>query len=481
VKSTLRLTAVCLGILIGVAAAAGLADPSPRVETVDSAGARQVYVPKTQPSDATALPRIEILDIDGARSVFVPKPADPTTKPADLYARIGGIPADAKPVASGDLSSLRGNVLLTGDSYTASGGIVANLYDPTPGTPESPTLATVSIPTGKQVNVAVGVKLGGVRFVGGGLSDGNGKLKNTNGKLAAVIVNDRCKLESVEVTRAGGVGILFQGGDQQGGKFIPALIESYGLHPHHNGTSGRMVRARGDNVNRGSGFLEVDTHLHHDNIGGANSDAANKGTQTSDHLCVNLRVHDEEEGAAWYDISCWNCVLVNPDIQHITTDTPEKYRAVGVRFELNCYGTYASGIYGGYIGDMPGSAVAVDESSNIEIKGVRIGPCAQALEVRQLTRADDPGDGGLDPAKWLTDARKRAGPGRPGGGKLAWEVIDLRFTDNVLLPGAGPISLSGAGSDKKKDRPPFTKDLRLSKNRITVEHNTGNVVVKIAA
>jgi hypothetical protein len=305
------------------------------------------------------------------------------------------------------VSSFRGNVLVTGDVYTASGGIVANLYDPTPGSPDKPTLATIKV--AKQVNVVAGAKLAGVKFDGGGLA------KDTNGKNAAVIFNDRCEISDVEVTRAVGVGALFQGGDQSGGKFTPARIKSYRLNAHHNGTSGRMVRARGDNVAKGSGFLEVASHLWGNNHGGKKSDAANKATQTSDHLMVDPVVEDEADGGLWWDISCWNTIVLNPTIRHITASDPKQYfKGQGIRWELNAFGTYPSGVYGGSIGDVAGSAVAVDESGNIEIVGVSIGACVNALELRQLTRSDDPGDGGTDPAKWLNDS-PASGRTRPAG------------------------------------------------------------------
>src|SRR4051794_36090058 len=89
-------------VLILAPLAAALADA--RVETVDDAGAHKVYVPQTQPSDTQPLPRVEVLDVDGMRSVFIPQRIDPTTKPTGLYAEIGGIPVDAKPFASGDVS-----------------------------------------------------------------------------------------------------------------------------------------------------------------------------------------------------------------------------------------------------------------------------------------------------------------------------------------------------------------------------------------
>lgn len=446
----------CIGLIVSGAARIAFGDKLTITVDIDGGKVRSVTVDPLPAVDPPAPPATKPID---------PPATQPTTQPAPpaagLYSEIGGIPGGAKAVASGDVSKLSGNVLLTGGDYTASGGISANLYDPTPDTP-----ATVAIASGHQVDVSAGVKLGGIHFVGGGLA------KDTNGKNAAVVVNDRCELHSVEVTKAAGVGILFQGGDQSGGVFTPARIKSFDLHAHHNGTSGRMIRARGDNVTPGSGFHEVRSELAFNNHGGKKSDAANKGTQTSDYLGEDLWIHDEADGGQWFDIACWNVILRNPRIERITTET-DWYRAVGIRWELNAFGTYPSGVYGGFIGDLAGSAVAANESGNVEVVGVHIGACRNALELRQLTRDDDPGDGGTDPAKWLTDKARRVGPGRPGApkGTPGWYVYRVVFKQNTLADKAGPLMLSDAGGDTKK--------IRQAANAITITGNTGNVNVKI--
>lgn len=371
-----------------------------------------------------------------------------------LYQEIGGIPAGAKQVAAGDLSSLVGDVLLTSaGGYSASGKISANIYAKTPG-------ALVKANGTQQVQLAKGIKLAGVCFEGFGLE------KSTDGTKAGVVTDDSCQLHSVEVRKSVGVGILFKG----------SKLISYDLHSHNNGTSGRMIRSRGDNVHEGSGFHEVRSHLHHNNIGGKKSDAANKATQTSDHFCEDIKVHDEADGGLWYDIACWNITIARPEIRDITTSA-EWYRGVGLRFELNAYGTYPSTVTGGYIGEVSGAAIAINESSNIRIWGMKFGKCKLTLEVRQQTRDDDPGDGGSDASKWLKDANKRLGPGRGGDAKLGWEVFEVHFTDNTLNAGAGPLGLS----DSKGTIKPFTTDLRLGKNNIVIKDNTGNIDVQIPA
>jgi hypothetical protein len=116
-------------VLLLAPLAAALADPS--VETVDAGGKRAVYIPQTQPSDATALPRIEVLDIDGLRSIFIPKPADPTTKPTDAVPYPAIPDFAAQPGA--DLSKLPRDAALPDGDYTTSGNIKFNVVALNPG------------------------------------------------------------------------------------------------------------------------------------------------------------------------------------------------------------------------------------------------------------------------------------------------------------------------------------------------------------
>jgi hypothetical protein len=369
------------------------------------------------------------------------------------------IPASYTVLSGSDLSAADGQHRVKAGNYTINSLSLKNGADLRAETPGS---VIVNVPKGKQVTLGKNVTLCGIVFTGGGLS------KDTDGTHAQVVTDDGAYLHTVRVTKSVGVGILMKG----------TGLTSWYLECDSNGTSGRMIRSRGVNQKPGSGYTEMYAHLHHNNIGGKKSDAANKATQTSEFYSKGLRIHNEDDGGQWFDISCWNCVLDEPYIYDIKTSA-EWFRGMGVRYELNCFGTYPSAIYKGRIERVAGAAVSVDESSNIEVTDSVIGKCQVAAEFRQLTRSDDPGDGGTQ-GPWPKGPNKRQGPGRPGApsGTPGWVVHTITFARNHYLADAGPMTLSGAGNDGNR---PFTKDLKQSTNKISFVDETwdGGEKIKI--
>jgi len=341
------------------------------------------------------------------------------------------IPASYQLFNGNDFSSADGQYKVKAGDYTLNSLSFKTGVDLRAITPGS---VVVHIPKGKQATFNKNVTLCGITFVDGGVA------KDTNGKNAMLVTNDGVYLHTVRVTKAVGVGILMKG----------TGLTSWYLEADHNGTSGRMMMSRGTNQKPGSGYTEMYPHLHHNNIGGKKSDAANKGTQTSEYYSKGAEIDNEDDGGQWFDISCWNCVIEEAYIHDIKTSA-EWFRGVGVRFELNCYGTYPSGVYRSRIERTAGSAFAANESSNLALADCVIGKCYNAAELRQLTRDDDPGDGGTT-GPWPKGPGNRQGPGRPGApaGTLGWVTYNINFARNHYLVDAGPITLSDAGSDTKK-------------------------------
>jgi hypothetical protein len=372
------------------------------------------------------------------------------------------IPATHVAFNGSDLSNLDGNYRLKPGTYTVNSNSLKTGVDL-----RATTAGTVIIKgsSGKQIKFGKNVNLYGVTFDGGGLA------KDTDGTHAAVVTDDGAFLHTVRVTKAVGVGILMKG----------TGLNSWYLEADHNGTSGRMIRSRGVNQKPGSGYTEMYPHLHHNNIGGKKSDAANKATQTSEYYSKGLHIHDDDDGGQWFDIACWNCVLEEPYIHDIKSSA-EWYRAVGVRFELNSYGTYASGIYRGRFDRLEGSALAVNESSNIEMTDSVIGKCHGWLELRQQTRSDDPGDGGTN-GPWPRGSSGKQGPGRPDApsGWKGWVTYNINLSRNHVLAGAGPADYSGSNGTIK----PQTKDIKQGAFKIVFKDNvfdSGNEasMIKIA-
>jgi hypothetical protein len=364
------------------------------------------------------------------------------------YAEVGGMPAQFTKLNPGDLSNADGIHVLADGTYTLSALTFKNgvkLYAQNKGG------AVIKIPAGKQVVGGKDVLLAGVVFTDGGVA------KSTDGKQAMVITGDRWKQHTVRVTKAVGVGMLLKG----------TGLVTYFNEYHNNGTSGRMVMSRGVDQKPGSGCSEYYPKFHDNNNGGKPSDAANKGTQTSEYYSVGAEYYNEYDGAQWWDISCWNIVMDQPYIHDIKTSR-EWFRAVGVRFELNNYGTYYSGIYKGRIENVEGSALAVNESGHIQMADTTIGKCKYWLEVRQQTRSDDPGDGGLT-GPWPKGSSNRQGPGRPGApaGTLGWFVFDIDLSRNNILPGAGPADYSGSEGDID----PKTSSITQARNKIVFKDN----------
>lgn len=359
------------------------------------------------------------------------------------YAEMGGIPGSHATLTSQtDLSDPDGTYVLKPGAYTLSKMTFKNgvkFYAETPGS------VSISIPAGKQVKGGTNVWLAGITFAGGGLG------KDTDGTHAAVVTDNGWRMHTVRVTKAVGVGILAKG----------TGLVSWHLEADSNGTSGRMIRSRGVNQKPGSGYTEIYAHLHGNNHGGKTSDAANKGTQTSEYYSLGLEINDEMDGGQWFDISCWNVVMDHPYIHDIKA-TKDWFKAMGVRWELNNHGTYPSGVYAGRIENVDGAAFSIDESSNIEVLDTTVGKCKYWAEIRQLTRDDDPGDGGLT-GPWPKGPNNRQGPGRPGGAKLGWVTYNVNLSRNHILSGAGPAVLSGAGTSSK---------LRQGADKLTFKDNT---------